>query len=114
MMAKYGLEKIKKDPQLKQFKQEPFQEPELTTEQKFGLKPQDGQFDHHAEIMRAKLQFEEQEKMEQMRQDLEAAAEDEEADDDQGIVREADQFRLKKNFEADADAYAYNAQLGIK
>ena len=50
--------------------------------------------------------------MDQMRQDLEAAAEDDDEGEDQGIVREADQFRLKKNF--DDDDYAYNAQLGIK
>lgn len=58
--------------------------------------------------------MEEQEKRDQMRQDLEAAALDDDGDEDQGIVREADQFRLKKNFDAEDDAYAYNAQLGIK
>ena len=48
-----------------------------------------------------------------MRQDLEAAQE-EDGDEASGIVREADQFRLKKNFDADDDSHAYNAQLGIK
>jgi hypothetical protein len=53
--------------------------------------------------------LEDQEREEQMRNDLEAAEEDE-YEEDGGIVREADQFKLKKKFDEEADdTYAQNA-----
>ena len=109
-MAQYGLEKVNKDPQMKKYKEAPFKEKEMTQEEKFGLKPQEeGHYDHHAEIMKEKMKMQEQENDQE--KDIE---EGEEYDEGAGIVRESDQFKVRKFDEDLEDQYAQNAQLGIK
>jgi len=82
LLKRYGGNSAKKDPQLKKFKPAPVQEPTKN----YNLKD-DPFYDHHAEILKAKQELENQDENHEI-------SIDEQQDEEGGVVRESNGMKF--------------------